>query len=335
MKVRLCDSCGYRRAVVLQRHTGRALCLECFRDSIVDRVKVEVSRWRLIEPSDTVMMALSGGKDSYVLLDVLPEVVRPSRLFGLSIIEGIPGYNREEDVRALREAARERGVDVIVTSIREYVGLSLSEIYSRARMRGSKHVACTFCGIARRRIMNFYARIHGASKVATAHNLDDEAQTAVINFLRGDVAGLVKMHPLSRPKGPGVIARVKPLRKIYEWETASLALLMGFRFQETECPFISMQPTLRARVREALYRAEVESPGTLLKMMDALDSALAHVASRSSAVMRACRLCGEATTGRRDICKFCELMGEAGVAKPIYRLRVGGLASVNQMYRLE
>jgi uncharacterized protein (TIGR00269 family) len=318
---RLCDACGARRAVVLQRHTGLALCLECFRASIVERARREVARWRMIEPGETVMLALSGGKDSYVLLDVLPEIAKPSRVLGVSIIEGIPGYNREEDVKRLARAARERGVDLIVTSIKEYVGHSLYEIVERARRRGASHSPCTYCGISRRRIMNYYARIYGADKVVTAHNLDDEAQTAVVNFLRGDVAGLIKMHPLHRPRGPGIVPRVKPLRKVYEWETAALAHLLGYPMQETECMFINMQPTLRARVRQALYAAEERRPGSLLRMMEALDEALAEAAARGEEALGVCERCGEATTPGRRVCKLCEILEEAGIARPIYRLR--------------
>ncbi|MCE4610346.1 MAG: TIGR00269 family protein [Desulfurococcales archaeon] len=321
--MRACEVCGVRRAVVLQRHTGRALCLECFREDIIARARREVERWGMIEPGDTVMLALSGGKDSYVLLDILPDVVKPSKVLGVSVIEGIPGYNREEDVRRLREVARERGVEVVVTSIREYVGYSLYEVVSRAFKRGVRHAPCTYCGISRRRIINAVARTYGATKVVTAHNLDDEAQTVVVNFLRGDIAGLLKTHPLHRPKAPGVVPRVKPLRKVYEWETAALAHLKGYPLQETECMFINMQPTLRARVRQALYEVEAERPGTLLKIMEALDEALRDLASSGGPErLGVCERCGEPTSPGRRVCKLCEILEEAGVARPIYTLRL-------------
>ena len=321
--MRICGACGVRRAVVFQRHTGRALCLECFRGDVVARARREVEKWSMIEPGDTIMLALSGGKDSYVLLDILPEIARPSKVLGVSVIEGIPGYNREEDVRRLREIARERGVEVIVTSIREYVGHSLYEIVSRALRRGVGHAPCTYCGISRRRIINAVARTYGATKVATAHNLDDEAQTVVVNFLRGDIAGLLKTHPLHKPRAPGVIPRVKPLRKVYEWETAALAHLKGYPMQETECMFINMQPTLRARVRQALYEVEAKRPGTLLRMLEALDEALKDLASKGGPErLGVCERCGEPTSPGRRVCKLCEILEEAGVARPIYTLRL-------------
>ena len=76
--MRICEACGARRAVVYQRHTGRALCLDCFRRDMMERVKREVERWGMIEPGDRVMLALSGGKDSYFLLESAVELDRKS-----------------------------------------------------------------------------------------------------------------------------------------------------------------------------------------------------------------------------------------------------------------
>ena len=322
----LCDSCRARPAVVYQPHTGRRLCRECFLEDVEERVVGEIRRWRMIEPGDTLLLAISGGKDSFVLLDVLPRIHKPSRLVAVSIVEGIPGYNRHEDIEKMRTYARERGVDVIVTSIREYTGLYLSEIVSMAWRRRLRVSPCTYCGILRRRLINYYARVYGATKTVTAHNLDDEAQTAIINILRGDVVGLLRQHPLAPPASKRLIPRIKPLRKIYEWETATYAFLKGFRFQETECMYIRYAPTLRARVREALYTMEQESPGSLLRLLETLDALLEEPARRLSVEeLPPCRLCGEPTSPGRDRCKLCELLDAVGVVNPVYRLPWLGL----------
>ncbi len=316
-----CDSCGYRRAVVYQPHTGRRLCRECFLEDVKARAREEIRRWGMISEGDTILMGLSGGKDSYVMLDVLVEVHKPSRLIGVSIIEGIPGYNREDDVRKLVSHAKERGVDVIVTSIREYTGHSLFDIVRIARSRGATHAPCTFCGISRRRILNKYARMYGANKTATAHNLDDEAQTAVVNLLRGDIVGLLRQHPLSPPMSKLVIPRIKPLRKIYEWETATYALINKYPMQETECMFINQAPTLRARVRQALYELEANSPGVLLRIMEHLDKILASEAKKLKVMeLPRCVKCGEPTSYNRRMCKLCEILEEAGIEKPLYTI---------------
>ncbi|MCE4602403.1 MAG: TIGR00269 family protein [Desulfurococcales archaeon] len=319
---RTCSVCGVRRAIVYQPHTGRSLCRECFLEDVKDRVKREIERWRMIQPGDRILLGLSGGKDSYVMLDILAEMHDPSRLVGVSIIEGIPGYNREEDIEKIKSHARRLGVDVVITSIREYTGHSLYEIVARSRSRGSRQSPCTFCGISRRRILNMYARMYGVDKTATAHNLDDEAQTAVVNMLRGDIVGLLRQHPLSPPVSSDIIPRIKPLRKIYEWETAVYSVQKGYPLQETECMFINRFPTLRARVREELYRLEAERPGTLLRILENLDTLLEEPARRlEREELPKCEKCGEPTSYGRRICKLCEILEEAGVEKPAYTLR--------------
>lgn len=316
-----CDVCGVREAQIFQPHTGRRLCRECFVADVRERVRREVDRWGMFKPGDTLLLGLSGGKDSYVLLDILAHLHDTSRIIAVAIIEGIPGYNREEDVRKLRAVARDYGVDVIVTSIREYTGHSLAELVYRAWSRGYRVAACTYCGISRRRILNFYARMYGADKTVTAHNLDDEAQTAVVNLLRGDRTGLIRLHPKARPASPLLVPRVKPLRKIYEWETATYAYIMGFPLQETECMFINTRPTLRARVREALYEIESRRPGSLLRILNIIDELLEEEAEKLEPdALGSCSKCGEPTSPARQMCKLCEILSRAGVERPLYAL---------------
>lgn len=324
-----------RKAVVYQKHTGLRLCKECFMENVQMRVKAEIERWRMIEPGETILLGLSGGKDSWVLLDTLTQIHDPGRIIAVTIIEGIPGYNRREYAERVRMKAREYGVDHIMTSIKEYTGYTLAEIVERAFKNGLRVSPCTFCGISRRRILNHYARMYGADKTATAHNLDDESQAAFINLLRGDWEGLLRQHPQSQPASPLIVPRVKPIRKIYEWETATYAYLGGFPLQETECAYINLMPTLRARVRRALYRLEEERPGTLLRFMETLDTLLEEEASKlKPQPLPRCEKCGEPTSHGRRLCKLCELLEKAGIQRPQYAeaYRRGG--EVLKLYRL-
>ncbi|MEN2999798.1 MAG: TIGR00269 family protein [Acidilobaceae archaeon] len=307
----ICPVCNARKAAVFQPVGSRAICRECFLEDVRSRIKSEIEKWNMIEPGDRVLLALSGGKDSYVLLESISLLHDPSKLVGLSIVEGIPGYNREEDVARLREVARGYGVELLVVRVKNFAGLSVHDMVREARARGSSTSACTFCGVARRRIMSSVAEELGADKLATAHNLDDEVQTAIMNILRGDLAGLMRLHPLS--KGAGV-KRVKPLRKIYEWESATYAMIRNFPFQRVECMYISEHPTLRARLRGELYRLERRSPGALFRALELLDELLMPGEERVSK----CSRCGAPTAPGRSICKLCELMEELDISSPPY-----------------
>ena len=241
-----CDICGGEVAV-FQRHTGKALCKECFINDVVSRVVNEVNKFGMFSRRDEVLIGVSGGKDSYVLVDIMLRIHDPGRMAFLIIKEGIPGYWREAEARWVKELANEFGIDLYMASFKEYLGYTLKELVDSSRRKNLNINPCTYCGITRRRIMNQLARELGFKKVLTAHTLDDEAQTALMNILRGDLLRLVQGHPAGPLLSPLLIRRVKPLRKIYEVEAATYAYLKGFKFQERECPYIQEMPSLRAQ----------------------------------------------------------------------------------------
>lgn len=313
MTMSRCGRCG-SQAKVLLPHFSLALCDACFKSFVVERVREEVKRHDMFSTSHTLLLGVSGGKDSFVLLDVLATLHDPGKLVALTIIEGIEGYNRSEEVQFIRRAAAERGVEHVVTSFKERIGASLRELMASAGVLGASVSPCTFCGVVRRRILNDFAREVGAARVVTAHNLDDEVQTAVMNLIRGRPIELVKLHPAVPVPSERLVKRVKPLRKVYEWEVAYYAYRTGYRFQEIECPFISAQPTLRARLRRWLMVLETEKPGALLRFLERLDVLLQPAVGKvgETVTLGTCRLCGGPTSPSRSLCKFCELLSYVG-----------------------
>ncbi|BCU67100.1 adenine nucleotide alpha hydrolase [Sulfolobales archaeon HS-7] len=306
----ICDKCKNKNAVVYQPHIRSNLCRECFINDIRERVKNEL-RQAGVNKNSKVLLAVSGGKDSYVLMDVLSDYFEPSNIIALNITEGINGYNRREHAEQLKRISKENGVDISFTSFKEEIGKSLDEIM----VRNQSVSACTFCGGFRRKIINSTARNASADYVATGHNLDDEAQTVIINILRGDLIRLVRFGDLPLKVSDKFVTRIKPLRKIYEWETTMYSFLNGYKFQEVECPYISRRPTLRAKVRELLYSIEEEDPGALLKIVDNFDRIAEGLRKTISldSNLPTCKICGEPTSYGRDICKNCELLLESGI----------------------
>lgn len=301
--------------MVYQRHTGRALCRECFIRDVLERVKAEVASHKMFSPANRLMLALSGGKDSFVLLDVMLQLHDLSRMGIVTIIEGISGYNREEDIQWIKDMARDFGIDHFITSIKEYVGHSLQELVEMADEKGLNVSPCTFCGVIRRRIINEYARELGFDRVLTAHNLDDEVQTALMNMLRGDIFRLVQSHPSGPTLSRLFVRKVKPLRKIYEEEITSYAYLKGFMFQQTECPYIRFRPTLRARLREHLFRLERDSPGSMLRFLNKVDRVINEFIEEYTEFpeLPRCVRCGEPTAFGRKYCILCELLMKLGL----------------------
>ncbi len=278
-------------------------------ENVHDRVMFQVEKYKMFDKGHKLLVGISGGKDSFVLLDILSRMHDPSKIVALTIIEGVEGYNREEEVIQVRRYARMYGVECIVTSLKEEYGYRLDEIVSMARSRGVDESPCTFCGVLRRRTLNTYARLVGADRTLTAHNLDDEVQTIIMNLLRGDFSRLLRAHPASPSLSEKFVYKVKPLREIYEWETALYAYIRGYRFQEVECPYISHQPTMRARIRDILYGVETASPGSLYRLLSWFDREFYEDAEALSArePLPECKVCGEATSYGREMCKTCEI----------------------------
>ncbi|MCI4437429.1 MAG: TIGR00269 family protein [Ignisphaera sp.] len=308
-----CDRCKVREAVVFQRHTGLRLCKECFMDDLRQRVLHQVRKYHMILPGDRVLVGVSGGKDSYVLLKILSEIHSSSKIIGVMIEEGIRGYNRSEIFNYMKNICKALNIDCILTSIKEELGYSVDDFMElQLKKFGRIEIsACTYCGIARRRILNTYARRYGADKVATGHNLDDEVQTYIINILRGDIMRLLQLHPLSNVHSKLLVKRIKPLRAVYEYETAFAAYLDNFRFQESECPYIVQRPTLRARLREVLNELERVKPGIQLRFLQEIDMLLepfVETQNRNNLTLPLCTRCGEPTAPGRNLCKFCELI---------------------------
>ncbi len=308
---RLCDICGNRAAVFLQLHTGKRLCKECFINDLKNRVVNYIKRYSLLNHNDKILVGLSGGKDSYTLFKILLEIHDPAKIVGLMIEEGIKGYNREEQYVFIKSICKEFNVDCIKTDLKKELGYSVDDFMNLQHRKSLKFSACTYCGIARRRVLNYYARIYNVDKVATGHNLDDEVQTYIINILRGDIMRLIQLHPLSEVHSVSLVKRIKPLRIIYEYETAFFAYLEHYHFQETECPYISEEPTLRVRIRELLHSLESRYPGIQLKFIEYLDKILEPyvISSRYKGIeLPRCINCGEPTSPNRLLCKLCELM---------------------------
>jgi len=271
----------------------------------------------MITPGDIVAIGVSGGKDSYVLLHIMSEILSPSRVIGITIDEGIAGYSRTDVYDNVKAFCRELGIECVYVSMRDVLGYGVDD-FMKKRASPNKGLgtatisACTYCGIARRRILNMYARELGATKVATGHNLDDEVQTYTINILRGDVMRLIQLHPLSKTYSTKLVKRIKPLRSIYEYETAFYAFTINYSFQEYECPYIESRPTLRVKIRDILNELEKSSPGIQLRLLEFLDSIISQIIETKPVTLSLCRLCGEPTSPRRTICKFCELIESIG-----------------------
>ena len=158
-----CTKCGNPNVIIKRKASGQALCKDCFIESIEKKVKQTIKKENFIEKGDKVLVALSGGKDSVVTLEILNSYVKRHiiELCAVTIDEGIAGY-REEGVEIAKAHAERLGIPHKVVSFKECFDIDLDEIMKRENHRGS----CTYCGVFRRWIINRAARDFGATKIA-------------------------------------------------------------------------------------------------------------------------------------------------------------------------
>ncbi|MCX8182206.1 MAG: TIGR00269 family protein [Candidatus Methanomethyliaceae archaeon] len=302
-------NCG-RDAFYLRRHSGEVLCKRCFMRSVERTVLRTIKRENLFEPKDRIMVALSGGKDSIALLCILSKIERKydTEIFAVTIDEGVRGY-REEGLKIAKKVAGELGIEHHVVSFKDAYGNSLEEIYNLANSKGVKLLGCTFCGVLRRRLINEAAIKFGATKVATGHNLDDEAQTVFINLMRGDVARMIRLGARPLKVREGFVPRVKPLRYIPEKEIGIYVYLKGHPLYERECPYV--RASLRDEVRDILNRIEQRHPGTKFSIVGAADK-LRSLLKGDLGEVKYCQKCG--SPSGREVCRMCELLSILGLS---------------------
>lgn len=216
----------------------------------------------------------------------------------ITIDEGIEGY-RPPSVDIVRRYCESNGIHFHLRSFSE-LGVTMDEA---APVSGDSS-PCTYCGVFRRRLMNDEARRIGADWLATGHNLDDMAQSVMMNFVRGDIERLARMGPHERVQ-PGLVPRFMPLRTIPEKETLLYALVSGMEFWDGVCPY--WQEALRNQYRDVVDGLEDRSPGAKFGILSSFDT-LRPMLHREyeGTTLHPCPRCGEPTVG--DRCKSCELL---------------------------
>ena len=305
-----CTFCG-RKAVYNRRYAGTLLCDRCLIKSVERRFWRAVAEHKLIAPNEKIAVAVSGGKDSIVALHLIADYCKRKNceVVAVTIDEGIKGY-RDHSLPVARENARELGIEHSIVSFKEAYGATLDEMVKVAKKRKSRQHPCTYCGVMRRSLLNRAARELGADKLATAHNLDDEAQAIMLNYVRGDFSRLHRLGPIYSPR-EGFVPRIKPMREIPEKEIALYALLKNMKVHLAVCPYAG---GIHTEIRDFLNDFDVKHPNTkfmTVRMLDRMKPHIARVLPGFS--LKKCKVCREPTPG--ELCKTCELLKDLGLGR--------------------
>lgn len=300
----LCYVCG-RPAFYRQPYSGNAFCQKCYPKVLEKRVRDHINHQRLFRPNDKIAIAVSGGKDSVSLLHILSHIeceFPKVKLVAISVDEGIEGY-RNEALEIAAKNAEKLSVEHQILSFESLYKHRLDEIVEATRTHGQFSI-CAYCGILRRKALNVIAKKVDASVLATAHNLDDEAQSVIMSLMRGD-ANLFS-HEQSQTNG--FVKRVKPLAFIPEREVALYAYLRGISFQSVPCPYASS--SLRNDARTFLDNIEEKHPGMKFNI-HATSKRLQLVKGKKTKI-QFCKSCNEPSAA--ILCRSCQVLKRAGIS---------------------
>jgi uncharacterized protein (TIGR00269 family) len=290
-----CRKCGAGAVIELPRHNA-AFCAPDFKEFFRKQIAEAIRKHKMFTTEEPVLVAVSGGKDSLALWDVLIETGYQTA--GLYLDLGIFDYSVESKAKCEAFAAS-RGQKLIVESVADAVGAPIPEV-----QKATRRPTCSACGLSKRYLMNRAAVDHGYPVIATGHNLDDEAAVLFGNVLHWQMDPLSRQSPALASTHAKLARRVKPLYRLSERETAAYAFLRGIDYIVDECPFAKGATSIAHK--QILDRLEEASPGAKHNFLFGfLEKARGAFEGAEPTVLNECAICGQVTTG--EICAFCKL----------------------------
>jgi len=302
-----CRKCG-QKAVINMRQHKLALCKPHYLDWIPEQTQRFVEKYKMFGPDDRLLVAVSGGKDSLALWDILDRLgYHADGLYiGLGIDGGISYSN--ESQRLSENFAIQRNLKLHIVNVPREFGATIPEMANRtARGKGKP---CSVCGLTKRHIMNRVAREFGYDVLVTGHNLDDEAAVLFGNTLNWQSGYLIRQDPVLEAHHPGLVRKAKPLCRFYEREMAAYALLSGIEYEYNECPHAEGSKSIY--YKELLNRLEADRPGAKLSFYLSFlrakkEGLFSEHPDADISLLHTCPTCGQPTTAPEN-CSFCRLL---------------------------
>jgi tRNA-5-methyluridine54 2-sulfurtransferase len=304
-----CTKCKTKAAIKLPRHHA-AFCKGCFNGFVHDQVAKAIKSQKMFGKDQRILVAVSGGKDSLALWDILLKLGYKADALYVNL--GIGGYSDRsyEKVRLFADSvAAPLGATLHTHKVEQEEGAGIRELAQLVR-----RPTCSTCGTIKRYQFNRAAIEHEYDVMATGHNLDDEAARLLGNVLHWQEEYLDKQGPSLPASVEGFAKKVKPLYRLTERELAAYCVLNKIDYIVDECPMAQGARSLL--YKEVLNRLETESPGTkqtfywgFLEKQSKKESVPTTMAEKDQAMLHPCGICKQPTTA--EICSYCKLMARA------------------------
>ena len=283
-----CKKCG-------KRVYESGFCKEHFMEYFERKVRYTIRKFELFKNNAKIAVAVSGGKDSTVLLYLLHKFGYDVE--GLTVNAFIGNYTKI-NVENLKSVCGKYDIPLKEISLKEEFGHSLCYIRDILKENGLPLQSCAICGVLRRYLLNKYSK--GFDCIATGHTMDDEAQTFLMNIFRNAPNQAYRGGPKS--EGKGFVKRVKPLYLLKEKETAAYSKAMKFPVNYERCP--CSVDAYRRNFRDFLEEFEKKHP-------NAKDNIITFYLSeygdkQPTGEAKRCNKCGEPSSG--TVCKACQII---------------------------
>ena len=232
---------------------------------LAKKVTKAIKDYNLIEDGDRVMVGLSGGKDSWALLQIL-DVLRKRAPIAFSLVavtvdSGYDGYRHD----LISKTCEARGWEYRI--VHTEIGDVMEDLLE------DRATPCSLCARLRRGVLYRLATEVGATKIALGHHLDDFIETLLLNLF---FAGTLKAMPARLVSDNGAHVVVRPLVAVTESDARNYAKEQQLPIISCCCPACGDLGLQRQRVKRLIAELEIEHPEVKNSML----RALANVAPR-------------------------------------------------------
>jgi len=292
-----CSRCRGPARHRLPSHNAR-FCDHCLGVFFRRQVEKAIKQFGMLDFGQRVLVAVSGGKDSLALWQVLSEMGYPAEGLHLSLDLG-DGEFSEVSLASCQEMAGRLDAPLHVFHMAELAGFSVQQI-----AWANKRSFCSVCGTLKRYHLNKLALDLGCEVIATGHHLDDEAGRLLGNLVRRHEHYLESQWPVLPGVAGAFAKKVKPLCRLHGAEIASYAKAHGLPVARGQCP--RAKGATLPYYTEAVRMLEERMPGTGLNFyMGYLEQKDGPPAEPTD--FHKCPVCGMATYAETcTVCRFLE-----------------------------
>lgn len=275
-----------------------------FKDYIEKKVRKTIRKYNLFNRKDKLAVAVSGGKDSTVVLYILKKLGYDVE--ALTIDVGVGEYS-DLNLENIKKVCKDNDIKLNILSFEDEFGKPLKDLIQTFKKKGYEYQSCMVCGILKRHLLNRYAKKMKFDCVITGHNMDDEAQAFMMNVFRNDVNLAIRQGPMpGNQKSKKFVQRVKPLFFITEQEIIRYSKIMKFPVYYGSCPFSI--DAYRREFRKILDEFEKKHPSVknnIIRFQEQMKEKLKDD-FKKEADIGTCEICGEPSQNK--ICKTCKLI---------------------------